>query len=243
MKRKVVYLILVALMTLSLQSCFTTHNLYGAIYDIGLSSVESPSDAKERFGETKIVNYTDSVDKYRYEDDYIDIVWYVTKSRFNFELKNKTEHTMKINWDEVTYIDATGQAKRVIHQGVKYVDRDKAQASTTLPRGTRVSDCLIPSENIYYHNYYSQWTQHNIIPVEYSTEDKLISVAKQYEGQKLSIMMPIKIENTQNDYIFEFSLGDLKVDNKSYDVYDETSSQLVMSLGGLLLTLLLIPLI
>lgn len=243
MKRKVVYLSLVALMTLSLQSCFTTHNLYGAIYDIGLSSVESPADAKKQFGETKIVNYTDSVNKYIYEDDYIDITWYVTKDRFNFELKNKTTHTMKINWDEVTYIDAQGKAKRVIHQGIKYSDRDKEQPASTIPRGTRVEDCLIPSEHIYLHSYYNQWTQYNVIPMVYSTKEELLENAKKYEGQKVAIMMPIKIEETQNDYIFEFSLGNMRVDNKSYDVYDETSSQLVMSLGGLLLTLLLIPLI
>lgn len=243
MKKKVLYLSLVALVALSLQSCFTTHSLYGAAYHIGLSSVESPVDAKQQFGETKIVSYADSISKYKYEDDYIDIVWYVTKDRFNFELKNKTNHTMKINWDEVTYVDPFGGAKRVIHQGIKYIDRDKSQPSSTIPRGTRVTDCLIPSENIYYHNYWKQWTQHNVIPIEYTSEEQLKSVALNYTGKKLLIMMPIKIENTQNDYIFEFEVGAMKVDDKSYQVYDDTSSQLVIALGGLLVTLLIVPFI
>ena len=240
MRKNVIYWGLTVLTLLSLQSCYTTHNLYGAIYDIGLSSVESPSNAKEQFGETKIVNYTDSVNKYNYEDDYIDIVWYVTKDRFNFELKNKTNHTMKINWDEVTYIDATGKAKRVIHQGIKYSERDREQPSSIIPRGTRVTDCLIPTENIYMHNYWNKWTQHNIISIESSSKEKLISLAEQYNGKKVSIMMPIRIEDTQNDYIFEFSLDNMRIDDKSYDVYDSTSSQLVISLGSLLVTLLIL---
>lgn len=241
MKRKLVYLSLAAFMTLSLQSCYTTHNLYGAIYDIRLSSVESPADAKKQFGETKIVNYNDEVGKYRFEDDYIDIVWYVSKDRFNFELKNKTNHTIKINWDEVTFVDFNGEAKRVIHQGVKYVDRNAAQPSSTIPRGTRVNDFLVPSENIYYHNYYAQWTQRNIIPVESDSEEKLRNTANMYKGKRMSIMMPLKIEDTQNDYIFEFEVGDdVKIDDKSYEVYDATSSQLAITLGSLVVSLLVL---
>ena len=233
MKRNAIYLSLVVFALLSLQSCYTTHSLYGAIYDIALSSVESPSDAKKQFGETKIVNYTVRVDKYNYEDDYIDIVWYVTKDRFNFELKNKTNHTLKINWDEVTYVDATGSAKRVIHQGIKYSERDREQPSSIIPRSTRVEDCLIPADNIYLHSYWNKWTEHNIISIESSSKEKLISLAEQYNGKKVSIMMPIRIEDTQNDYIFEFSLDNMRIDDKSYDVYDSTSSQLVISLGSL----------
>ena len=60
MKRNAIYLSLIVFMALCLQSCYTTHNLYGAIYDIGLSAVESPADAKKQFGETKVVSYTDN---------------------------------------------------------------------------------------------------------------------------------------------------------------------------------------
>ena len=50
-------------------------------------------------------------------------------------------------------------------------------------------------------------------------------------------------QNRKNDYIFEFEVGAMKVDDKSYQVYDDTSSQLVIALGGLLVTLLIVPFI
>ena len=51
---------------------------YVASYSIGLSEVESPADSKQQFGETKVVSFNEEgVNKYRYEDDYIDIIWYV----------------------------------------------------------------------------------------------------------------------------------------------------------------------
>lgn len=61
---------------------------YVASYSVGLSTVESPADAKQQFGETKVVTFNEEgVSKYRYEDDYIDIVWFVGSKQFNFTLK------------------------------------------------------------------------------------------------------------------------------------------------------------
>ena len=80
-----------------------TFKSYVASYSIGLSEVESPADSKQQFGETKVVSFNEEgVNKYRYEDDYIDIIWYVGLKKFNFTLKNKSGHTLKINWDDVS---------------------------------------------------------------------------------------------------------------------------------------------
>ena len=90
---------------LLLSSCGMMQN-YMASYSVGLSSVESPANAKQQFGETKVVDFKDGeVNKYRYEDDYIEIVWFVSSKQFNFELKNKTTHSMKINWDDISFVD------------------------------------------------------------------------------------------------------------------------------------------
>ena len=54
---------------------FTACGTYVASYSIVLSEVESPADSKQQFGETKVVGFNEEgVDKYRYEDDYIDII-------------------------------------------------------------------------------------------------------------------------------------------------------------------------
>ena len=102
-----------------------------ARYSVGLQSVESPIDAKTQFGETKVVNFDDNgISKYRYEDDYIDIVWFVDSDRFNFDLKNKTDHTLRINWDDISYVNYAGQVKRVIHSGIKYRETSSIQPAT-----------------------------------------------------------------------------------------------------------------
>jgi hypothetical protein len=184
---------------------------YVANYSVGLSAVESPKDAKQQFGETKVVNFNeDGINKYRYEDDYIDIVWYVGSKQFNFLLKNKSGHTLKINWDDVSFVDYKGQVGRVMHSGVKYTERNNSQPSTTIPKGASISDLLLPTENVYYvSGQYGGWRESYLIPCVYKTPEAFNSEAPTYVGKTMTIMMPIMIENVQNDYTFKFNIDKL----------------------------------
>lgn len=203
----------VALATLMLSSCGMLKT-YVANYSVGLSSVESPADAKQQFGETKVVNFDeDGISKYRYEDDYIDIVWYVSSKQFNFTLLNKSGHSMKINWDDVSYVDTKGQVGRVMHAGVKYNERNNSQPATTVPKGAKISDILLPTDNVYYDTptrYTSGgWRENYLLPCVYSTKEAFDAEAKNLIGQTMTIMMPIMIENVQNDYTFKFNIDKL----------------------------------
>lgn len=188
-----------------------TFKSYVASYSIGLSEVESPADSKQQFGETKVVSFNEEgVNKYRYEDDYIDIIWYVGLKKFNFTLKNKSGHTLKINWDDVSYVDVKGQVGRVMHSGVKYIDRNSSQPSTTIPKGASISDILLPTDNVYYiSGQYGGWRESYLVPCVYKTPEAFNSEAPALVGKKLTIMMPIMIENVQNDYTFTFNVDEL----------------------------------
>lgn len=196
--------------TFLLSSCGSFKS-YVASYSIGLSEVESPKDAKQQFGETKVVNFNeDGVDKYRYEDDYIDIVWYVGMKQFNFTLKNKSGHSLKINWDDISFVDIKGQVGRVMHSGVKYTERNNSQPATTIPKGANISDLLLPTDNVYYiSGQYGGWRERYLIPCIYKTPEAFNAEASSYIGKSMSIMMPIMIENVQNDYTFKFNIDKL----------------------------------
>lgn len=184
---------------------------YVASYSVGLSTVESPADAKQQFGETKVVTFNEEgVSKYRYEDDYIDIVWFVGSKQFNFTLKNKSGHTLKINWDDISYVDTKGQVGRVMHAGVKYTDRNNSQPATTVPKGASISDILLPTENVYFvSGQYGGWRENHLIPCVYKTPEDFNSGASSLVGKTMTVMMPIMIENVQNDYTFTFNIDKL----------------------------------
>jgi len=185
-----------------------------ATYDIGLKDVESPADAKAQFGETKVVPVSEEgLTKYRYEDDYIDIVWYVSLKQFNFTLKNKSNHTLKINWDDISYVDTNGKTGRVMHSGVKYNERNSSQPSSTVPKGATLSDLLLPTDNVSYSSptkYTSGgWNENYLFPCVYKDEASLFQYAPNYVGKTMTILMPIMIENVQNDYTFTFNINEL----------------------------------
>jgi len=112
-----------------LSSCARTY------YDIVLTKVEVPEDYKQQFGETKVFNLSENeITKYTYEDDMVSFTWYVSKTQFNFRLENKTNHSIKIPWDDIVFIDPAGRSMRVIHSGIRYVDRNNAQAPSVVAK-------------------------------------------------------------------------------------------------------------
>ena len=127
----------------------------------------------------------------------------------------------------------------MIHEGVRYINRNETQAITTIPRGAKVSDFLVPSDNVVQGDY--GWYETNIIPVSFSTREKAELSLDKYKGKKMSIMMPLQIENVQNDYIFEFEIGNnAEVEKKSeLNVINTTYAVTILStIAGVLLALL-----
>lgn len=204
---KKTHLFSMLLVALLLSSCYA----YRASYSVSLASVEKPKDFSKQYGQFEISSFKEGdVSKYCYSDSLIDIVWNVGATQFDFELKNKTNHTIKINWDDISYVDCDGKAGRVLHKGILLLNRNEAQAPLSIPRGAKISDVLIPVDNIIQPSgAYSGWQYKTLIPSFYQTAKAREENASSYIGKNLTIMMPILIEGVQNDYTFVFSVDKL----------------------------------
>ncbi len=196
-------------------SCGTT---YKATYDVSLARVESPADVKKNYGETKIVlTQEENLNKYRYEDDYINVLWYVGTNGIFFTLENKSGHSIKINWDDISFVDIYGKVQRVMHNGVKFIDRNNSQPPTTIPNGAKIDEVLIPTDNVYFNTggLYSigGWEKKSLIPSYYKSKESMASNAASYVGKTMKVLMPIVVEGVQNDYTFEFVVSRLLTDS------------------------------
>ena len=183
-------------------------------YQIGLLNVERPENAKERYGESKIVNFEeDGETKYSYEDEMIKIIWIPLRKQFTFALENKTDHSIKIIWDEAVFVDASGSSERVMHSGVKYTDRNSPQTPTIVVRNANISDVILPTNNVYYvSGQYGGWRTRPLIPNTANTQEELVTISKKYVGKTVSILLPLKIEDTVNEYIFSFKIESFMLD-------------------------------
>lgn len=179
-------------------------------YSVGLSNVEAPADAKTQYGETKIIKLdVEGKTNYKYEDDYIYIMWIVTSTQFNFVLKNKSNYSIKIPWDDVAYISPSGQTGRVMHSGVKFIDRNNSQPASVVPKGASLSDIVIPTDNIYYvSGQYGGWNEGKLF--NFPIDKKNVEESKQlFIGKTVRILLPVIIQDVKNEYVFEFKVEDI----------------------------------
>ena len=187
-----------------------THRAY---YDIGLKEVERPAQARERYGEQKITKVEqEGVDKYFFEDQMVKIVWIPTSSQVSFILNNKTAHSIKVLWDEAAFVDENGVSHRVMHSGVKYIDRNNPQPPSVVVRSGTIKDLIIPTANIYYvRGKYGGWREAPLFPTSSVKAEELRSKAEKYVGKTIQVLLPLQIEDVVNEYIFTFEVKSVEV--------------------------------
>lgn len=170
-------------------------------YKTALAKVEKPEDATNRYGETKTIQDA-GVDKFSYNDSIIDITIFGTSEEFKFVLKNISEHSLKIIWNEAVFVGLDGSTSKIMHVGTKYSQREADQPATVVIKGAKIDDLATPTANVYYDEGYkigystygNGWKTRSMLPKEYSGK----------EAGEIRLMLPIQIKDVVNEYTFVF---------------------------------------
>lgn len=174
-------------------------------YIVALNKVIKPQNAQIRYGKmTTVTDQDKSVTKYSYVDNYISIIWLATDIGFNFCLENKSGNSLKVEWDESSYIDMNNSPSRIFHNGVKYVDRDKSQPPTVVPNETTLEDFILPSNLTEYKEkaFYSEdkeWISDPLIKNPDIYREELV-------GQTVKVLLPISVKGVINEYTYIFKI-------------------------------------
>ncbi len=80
----------------------------------------------------------------------MDIRFRIIPEEIGFSLLNLTDAPMLVHWDESAYVDQSGRSHRVIHLGVRYIDRDKPMVPSIVPPKTRLEDIVYPTSHVLY---------------------------------------------------------------------------------------------
>ncbi|MBM3236228.1 hypothetical protein FJZ31_08005 [Candidatus Poribacteria bacterium] len=207
--RKQYYASICVAVTILLTGCAT----YRVDYDIGLYEVERPAQARERYGEQKITKVQEeNIEKYYFEDEMVQIAWIPIASRISFVLTNKTDYSIKIVWDEAAFVDTNGMSHRVMHSGVKYIDRNNPQPPSVIVRRGAITDDIIPSDNVYYASGdFGGWREEPLLPNSGTDARALKTKAEKYSGKTYQVLLPLEIEGIINEYIFTFKINNVEV--------------------------------
>lgn len=183
------------------------------LYDVGLDTVERPADAATRYGEFTVSQQdVEDEERYVFEDDLIEVAWLYTPTQLAFSLQNKTDHTVRIVWDDAAYIDPDGRSGRVMHTGVKYVDRNNSMPPSVVARRSTIEDIVVPVDNIGggVGSPLGWYTDPLLLP-RYLSGDATADDALANRDKTFSVLLPIQVEDVTNDYVFTFRVLDVEV--------------------------------
>lgn len=177
---------------------FSSCSFWTANYNIPLTRVEKNSENCE-----VTLNMCEDT-SYTFEDENILANWKVLSKAISLKLTNKSDYPIRINPDDIGYIDYMGRINRVSSNNQFYGDKYKIQPSLIIPSNTTWAINLIPTEN---------WELKDISPILPGTitthaipNKKDLEIARSYVGKTLGIYVPVIIENERTDYLFEFTI-------------------------------------
>lgn len=160
-----------------------------------LSKVEKPSNPAIRYGKTTVVEDEEKISKYSYVDNVIDIIIFGSNTQFDFILKNVSENSIKVVWNEAVFANYDGSTSKIMHAGTRYSQREADQPATTIIKGAKIEDLATPNCNVRYSDVLKKWVTDTMYPSE----------PAKTPGQ-LRLMLPIQIKDVINEYIFVFDV-------------------------------------
>lgn len=165
-------------------------------YKMFASSLEKPSSNKFSKGKIHIDNILGIL---TYADNYISIEIIPEEECFRFVLNNVSSGTIKINWDDIIFIDEYNQSRRMIHSGVRYIDANKPQNPTLIARNSSINDILVPIHRLYYSSYDYEWSVLAIL--------NYVHVYNHYkEGTQVKLILPIEVGNNRYEYTITYDV-------------------------------------
>jgi hypothetical protein len=142
-----------------------------------------------------------------YEDDQLAIAWVPLGTEFSFNLQNKSSSSMKIIWDEAVYVDESGSSDRVIHAGVRLMDRYNPQPPTVIARYSSVEDIVVPVDKIHYSSgKYGGWRTDLLLESAAPSPEEMDVIANGYVGHTIKILLPLQVGEKIDEYLFTFKI-------------------------------------
>jgi hypothetical protein len=133
------------------------------------------------------------------EDSSITFAAQVARQGLAVAILNKTDQAIKIDWNQVSYIDETGKANGVSHQGVKYLDAANVKPPSIIPPGARYEDTIVPAGNI---QYADGWRVSPLLPMGVQS--------RQLIGKIISLFIPMEISGNVENYSFGTKIESVK---------------------------------
>lgn len=167
--------------------------------DIRMTEVRRPEDVSNQWGEYEIREAEE--EGMTYEDDLVRVVTIPNSTgMFILSIENKTEHSLQLVWDQMSFVGPDGSASAVSSGDTRIMNvGQESQPPTPIPANASDEVTAIPNDLV-------QGT--DVVPL-FSASDS--ANFDKYEGENMRLIVPLQVEDTVNEYTFVFNIRDLRV--------------------------------
>ena len=200
--------------------------LFTARYTAGLTEVARSSTTKQRYGKADAITAGDSA-RYTFEDGLAVVEVAALYGAVRLDVRNKTDHSIKVIWDEASFIDLDGRLSRIMHIGVKFVDRNASQPATVIPAHQHLADDIFPTDRVYFREAYGStpagWhnasllrPMNTVVTVQPGAPtptppDSFTTAVRARIGKRFGVLIPLEVEGAKHEYTFWFAVKDATV--------------------------------
>lgn len=111
------------------------------------------------------------------------------------ELLNTESGAVLIPWDLAALAGPGGRTYRVIHRGVRLMDRNAPQAPSVIPPGEVLDDFVFPVDLIHYSGWYRGWTYREFFEAL-------------QPGQEFTLHLPVQVDGVMHGQTFRFRVSE-----------------------------------
>ncbi|WP_018629250.1 hypothetical protein [Niabella aurantiaca] len=161
-------------------------------YYLELTKVEANSTGTIERNDTTTYSWVDNVISIKFRKAYGSV---------RFILENKSDSTLKVDWNEAVLINTDGNSYKLIHGDTKYFDKEKEQVPTTVYRKSKITEVVAPSDYIIYKS--GSWERK-----EFLAGDRDLAIFSIYNpeliNKEVRLVLPILLGNNKIEYAFYF---------------------------------------
>jgi hypothetical protein len=183
------------------------------IFRVSVSDVERTSQgARSMTGGRATRIFEHGLFKWLFEDEVIRILWYpeAKMEGMLFELLNKSDYTARIVWDQSSFVDVAGNNHRVMHSGVKFIDRNASQVPSTIIKKGTLKDGFFPTDYVSFERGWRKFPIAGQLGADSIEEARTIS--QSYLGKSFRFLMPFQVQDRFYEYIFTFTIYEVITD-------------------------------
>ena len=137
----------------------------------------------------------------QYRDRTCAFSFTIEDQSFQMRFENLSSYDVKILWDQAEYTDVNRQARRIMHSGIRYPDRNNPIPDQIVLAGTSVQEGVIPVNSVTFSQQKRAYELQTLFPID-------SDAAADLKGKAFNLFLPVEINRSIIPYNFRFEIVD-----------------------------------